>query len=124
MTAVHEATTRQSMQGLIYLIREGLTTRTCICLISSNPISLSSANAYMLMYRRINRKGNDSKYTFTVSLLYLLVALIISCSTIFITAFTSSVNLPKHILHQIEEEREAERKEQERQEWERNLCKV
>jgi hypothetical protein len=32
--------------------------------------------------------------------------------------------LPEHILRQIEEEREAERKEQERQEWERNLCKV
>ena len=32
--------------------------------------------------------------------------------------------LPEHILRQIEEEREAEGKEQERQEWERNLCKV
>ena len=32
--------------------------------------------------------------------------------------------LPKHIIHQIEEEREAERKEQERLEWEKNHCKV
>ena len=44
--------------------------------------------------------------------------------TFLLAVFTTSDLLPKHILRQIEEEREAEKKEQERLEWERNLCKV
>lgn len=38
--------------------------------------------------------------------------------------FAPSEKLPKHILRQIEEEIEAERKEQERIEWEKNHSKV
>ena len=41
-----------------------------------------------------------------------------------LAVFSLSDQLPEHIRHQIDEEREAERREQERQEWEKNLCKV
>ena len=43
---------------------------------------------------------------------------------IFLAVFRSSDQLPEHICRQIDEEREAERQEQERLEWERNHCKV
>ena len=41
-----------------------------------------------------------------------------------LAVFSLSDQLPEHIRHQIDEEREAERREQERLEWERNHCKV
>ena len=85
----------------------------------------SSANAYMLMYRRINKKDNGRKLAPPHPSLSLSLSLSLSEFTDFLLSeFTLKEALPKHILRQIEEEREAERKEQERQEWERNLCKV
>jgi len=58
----------------------------------------SSANAYMLMYRRVDKPRN--------------------------TTFISTEDLPPHIKKQIEDKLEYERREKQRQEWERNLCKV
>ena len=75
----------------------------------------------MLMYRRINKKDNGRKLAPPPLSFYLFLS---EFSDYLLLEFTLKDALPEHILHQIEEEREAERKEQERQEWERNLCKV
>ena len=74
------------------------------------------------MYRRIDKKINSGKlipHSLSLSL-----SLSSSLCKLNLSEFTLSDALPDHILHQIEEEREAERREQERLEWERNHCKV
>ena len=52
------------------------------------------------------------------------LSLSLSLSLSISPAFIPSNDLPPHVLQQIEDEKEQERREKQRQEWDKNLCKV
>ena len=81
----------------------------------------SSANAYMLMYRQVDKTANQCKLS---SLYWLIPCDLYHVNMHGHAAFPKNEELPAHILQQIKEEKEQEQRERERQEWEKHLCKV